>query len=73
MEARRMSASNGNRVGTLTEVIADLTSPLGDRMRRGLPETNVIAQLGGSLREIRETWGETKEAMAGIIPESWLE
>ena len=68
-----MSASNGSRAGTLPEAIPDITGPLGDRVRRGVPESNIIAQLGGSLREIRETWGETKEAMAGIIPESWLE
>ena len=39
----------------------------------GLPESNIIAQLGGSLREIRGTWGVTNEAMAEIVPESWLE
>ena len=58
---------------TLPEVLADLMGRLGDRARRGLPESNIIAQLGGSLREIRDTWGVTKEAIAGIVPESWLE
>ena len=42
-------------------------------MRRGFPESKIIAQLGGSLREIRDTWGVTKEEMTGIVPESWLE
>ena len=42
-------------------------------MRRGLPESDVTAKVGGSLRKIRVTWGVTKEAMAGIVPESWLE
>ena len=42
-------------------------------MRRGLPESNIIAQLGGNLRETRDTWGVTKEAMTVIVPESWLE
>ena len=42
-------------------------------MRTGPPETSIIAQLGGSLREIRDTWGVSKEAMAGIVLESWLE
>ena len=68
-----MSASIGSRVGTLPEVMADLTGPFGDRTRRGLPKSNFFAQLGGSLREIRDTWGTTKEAMVGIAPESWLE
>ena len=54
-DARRMSASIGSRMGTLPEVIVDLTGPLGDRVRRGLHESNLIAQLGGSLREIRDT------------------
>ena len=65
--ARRMSPSIGSRVGTLSGVLADLKSPLGDRVRAGLPETNIIVQLGGSLREIRDTWGVPKEAMAGIV------
>ena len=42
-------------------------------MRTGLPESSIIAQFGRSLREIRDTWGVTKKAMPGIIPESWLE
>ena len=67
-EARRMSASIGSRVGTLPEVIADFTGPLGGRVRRGLPESNIIAQLGGSLRDIRDKWGVTKEAMAESFP-----
>ena len=25
------------------------------------------------MREIRDTWGVSKEAMAGIVPEPWLE
>ena len=50
--ARRMSASIGSRVGILPEVLADITGPLGDRRRTGLPETSILAQLGGSLGEI---------------------
>ena len=42
-------------------------------MRRRLPESIIIAQLEGSLREIRDTEGITKEATASIVPESWLE
>ena len=71
-EARRMSASIGNRVGTLPEVTADLTGRLRDQVRRGLPESNIITQLGGSLREVEDTWRVTKEAIAGIVPEYWL-
>ena len=42
-------------------------------MRTGLPESIIIAQVAGSLREIRDTSGISKEAMAGIVPEFWLE
>ena len=42
-------------------------------MRRRIPESSMITQLGGSLREIRDTWGVSKEAMAGIVSESWPE
>ena len=73
MEARGMSASIGSGVGTLPEILADLTGPLGNRVRRRLPESSIITQLGGILREIRDTRGVSKEAMAGIVPEPWLE
>ena len=56
-----MPASIESKVGILPEVLADLTGPLGDRVRRGLPDSRIIAQLGGSLREIGDTWGVTKE------------
>lgn len=46
--------------------------PLGDRARRGLSESKIITQLGGSLREIGDAWRVTKEAMAGVVAESWL-
>ena len=44
-EVRRISASIGSRVGTLPEVLADLTESLGNKLRRGLPESNTIAHL----------------------------
>ena len=53
-----MSASIGSRVGALPKVLVDLAGPLRDRVRRELPESNIIAQLGGSLRERFETHGE---------------
>ena len=48
--------------------MADLTGPLGDRVRRGLPESRIIAQLGASLWEIEDKWGVTKEEIAGMVP-----
>lgn len=68
-----MSASIGSRVGTLTEILADVTGPLGDKLKRRLPESSIIARLGDRLREIRDTEAATKEAVARIVPETWLE
>ena len=59
-----MFASIRSRVGVLPGVLADLTGPLGDRVRRGLPESSIIAQLGGGLWEIQDIRGVAKEAMA---------
>ena len=72
-EGRKISKSIGSRVGASPEVLAGLTGPLGNKLRRGLPESSIIAQLGGSLREIRETSGVTIEAMVGSAPEAWLQ
>ena len=52
-----MSVPIGSKVWILPEVLADPTGSLRDRVRRELPESSIIAQLGGSLREIRDTWG----------------
>lgn len=51
-EARRMSAYIGSRVRSLSEVIADLTGPLGDRVRRGGAESSVMAHIDDSFRAI---------------------
>ena len=68
-EARRLFES---RVGILPKVLADVTSPLGDRAASGLPESGVIAQLGTSQKETRDTWRVSTETAAGIVPEAWL-
>ena len=71
VEARRMSGSIRSKMGNLPEVLANLTGSSGDRVKRGLPEWRIIAQLGGNLREIRNTRRATKENIA--VPKSWLE
>ena len=47
IEARRVSASIGSRVGTLPEVLAGLTDPQGGIVRRGLPESSILTHLPG--------------------------
>lgn len=56
-EEQRIFAFLGCKVGILPEDLADLTDPLGDQVRRRHPKSNIISQLGGSLREIRDTRG----------------
>ena len=53
MEAKRIPASIVSKVGIL--VLVDLMGPLRDQVRRGLPGSSIIAQLGGRLRGIRDT------------------
>lgn len=50
-----------SRAGILPEVLADLTGPLGDRVRKGLPGSSMFTLLEGSRPEIRDVWGVTNE------------
>ena len=62
--ARRMSASLGSRVGILPESLADLTGPLGDRVRTGLPEK--VAACGRSETDggsQRNRWQESSPSL----------
>lgn len=71
MQARRMPTFIGSRVVILPAIL--FTGSLGNRVRRRLPESSIFAQLEDSVREIRDSWGVTKEWMASIVPESWSE
>lgn len=53
--ARRMPASSVRGVGVLPRVLADFTGPLGYLLNREVPESSIIAQLGGRVREVRDT------------------
>ena len=44
-ESRRMSVSIGSLVATLPEGLADLSGPLGERVRRELPNTNLARRI----------------------------
>ena len=53
-EARRMSASVGGLMATLFAVLADLSSSLGERVRRNLPGSKLVTSIwGGSARPSR--------------------
>ena len=72
-EARKMSASVGfgSLVLTLPEVLADLSGATGDKVRRELPDSDLVLRIWSSVRGLRDVHGVSKEAMANIVPESW--
>ena len=71
VEARRMSASVGSVVATLPEVLADLPCTIGDKVRRGLPDSDLVRRILKSIRDLRDVHGVSEEAMATTVPESW--
>ena len=70
-EARRMSASVGNLVATVPEVLADLSGAIGNKVRRELPDSDLVRRIWNSIRDLRDVHGVSEAAMANIVPESW--
>ena len=70
-EARRMSASVGSLVATVPEVLAGLCGSIGDKVRRYLPDSDLVRRIRNSIRDLRDVLGVSEEAMANIMPESW--
>lgn len=70
-EAKRRSASIGNRAGVLLVIFADLSGVLGDVVMSGLAGSDLTRRFRGSLQEVRVTWGVAKDAMANrLSPQS---
>ena len=69
-EARRMSASVGSIVATVPEGLADLTGILGEKVRRGFPDSDLVRRIWSSVRDLRDVHGISEEAMENIVPES---
>ena len=44
-EATRMSASEGSLVATLPAVLADFSGSLGEKVRRNLPDSELVASV----------------------------
>ena len=70
-EARRVSASVGSLVATVPEVLAYLSGAIGDKVRRELPDSDLVRRIWNSIRDLRDAHGVSEEAMANIVPESW--
>ena len=56
---------------TVQEVLADLPGAIGEKVRRGLPDSDLVRRMRKSVRDLRDVHGVSEEAMANIAPESW--
>eukprot|EP00904_Undaria_pinnatifida_P011356 jgi/Undpi1/7350/HiC_scaffold_22.g09823.m1 len=70
-EARRMSASVGSLVATVTEVLPGLSGATGDEVWRELPDSDLVRRTWNSVRNLRDVHGVSEEAMTNIVPEVW--
>ena len=70
-EARRMSASVGYMVAAVPGVLADLSGIIGEKVRRGLPDSDLVRRIWRSVRDLRDVHGVWEEVMVNIVPESW--
>ena len=70
-EAQRMPASVGSLVATVPEVLANLFGAIGNKVRRELPDSDLVRRIWNSVRDLHDVHGVSEEAMANIVPESW--
>ena len=54
----------------MPEVLADLSGPLGEKVRRELPNSDLVRRIWNSVRDLRDIHGVSEEAMANVVPES---
>ena len=55
----------------MPEVLADLSGPLGEKVRRELPNSDLACRIWSSVRDFRDIHGVSEETMANVVPESW--
>ena len=70
-ESRRMSAPIGSLVATVPEALADLSGPLGEKVGRELPNSDIVRRIWSSARDLRDIHRVSEEAMANAVPQSW--
>ena len=66
-----MSVSVGSLVATVPEVLTDLSGAIGNKVRRKLPDSDLVRRIWNNVRDLRDVHGVSEEAMANIVPESW--
>ena len=70
-ERRRMSASVGSMVAAVPEVLADLSGILGENVRMGLSDSDLVRSIWRSVRDLHDVHGVSEDVMANIVPKSW--
>ena len=58
-------------VATVPEALAVLSGTIGENVRRGLPDSDLVRRIWKSIRDLRDVHGVSEEAMETIVPESW--
>ena len=70
-DARKMSASVGDVVATLPAGLADLSGSVGEKLRKNLPESELVTRIWQRLRGLRDGGGATEEEMGDVGPRGW--
>ena len=52
-------------------MLADLSGAIGAKVRRELPDSDLVRRTWNSGRDLRDVHGVSEEAMANVVPESW--
>ena len=70
---RRFSASIGNLVSTLPNVIVTLRGPLGDSVKNKIPDTVLVERMGDAIKEVHTEYGLSEDVLKGVVPPSWVD
>ena len=58
-------------MATVPEVLADLSDPLGEGIRRELPNSDFVRHMWSSVRDLRDIHGVSEQTTANVVPGSW--
>ena len=58
-------------VATVPEVLADIWGSIGEKVRRGLPDSDLVRRVWRSVRDLRDVHGVSEDGIANIVPKKW--
>ena len=58
-------------MATVQEALAALSGAIGEKVRRGLPESDFVRRIWGSIKDLHDVHGVPEDSMTNIVPESW--